>query len=202
MNDNIRNLVFDFGGVLIDVDKERSVKAFHELEFKQADNLIGHYCQKGIFRELELGNISSEVFYQSIHNEAKRGITDQQIENAWNSMLIGIKPHKLEKLIALRKQYKIYLLSNTNIIHWDASRDMFSWGEYKREDYFDDIFLSFEMHMGKPDPNIFRALTNRVIILPYNTLLLDDSEENCEAARSVGWQAHCVKQDEEWLNLF
>ena len=127
---------------------------------------------------------------------------DEQIKNAWNSMLVGIKPHKLEKLIELRKQYRIYLLSNTNIIHWDAAKEMFSWGEYKREDYFDDIFLSFEMHLCKPDPNIFRALTNRVSILPYNTLLLDDSEENCQAARSIGWQAHCVRQDEEWLTLF
>ena len=202
MNNNIKNLVFDFGRVLIDVDRERSIKAFHDIEFTQADNLISYCYKKGIFRELELGNISSEVFYQSIHNEAKRGITDEQIKNAWNSMLVGIKPHKLEKLIELRKQYKIYLLSNTNIIHWDAAKEMFSWGEYKREDYFDDIFLSFEMHLCKPDPNIFRALTNRVSILPYNTLLLDDSEENCQAARSIGWQAHCVRQDEEWLTLF
>lgn len=135
MDNSIKNLVFDFGGVLIDIDRRRCVEAFQALGFGPADALIGKYQQAGVFREFELGNISSEVFCQSIRNEAGTPVEDSQIIEAWGRMLVGIAPEKLEKLLSLRARYKVYLLSNTNMLHWNVSRPMFACGGHSVDDY-------------------------------------------------------------------
>lgn len=202
MNSSIKNLVFDFGGVLIDIDKERCIDAFRNLGFEQAERLIGNYCQQGIFSDLELGRISSEVFCQSVRNDSGRLVSDEQIIQAWNSMLVGIDPAKLGKLLELRQTYRVYLLSNTNIIHWKSSIPMFTKDGHSLNDYFDDLFLSFEMHQAKPDKEIFQSVISRAGIMPHETLLIDDSETNCNAVRSLGWQAHRVEAGTSWMDLF
>lgn len=202
MDNNIKNLVFDFGGVLIDIDRQRCVDAFRALGFEQAEHLIGKYRQAGIFRDFELGDISSEVFCQSIRNEAGTPVEDEQIIEAWGRMLVGMAPEKLEKLLSLRSRYKVYLLSNTNVLHWHASLRLFERDGHEVSDYFDDIFLSFEMHRNKPDRDIFQSVANRAGILPHETLLIDDSAANCETARSLGWHTHRVKDGTDWMNLF
>lgn len=199
MDNNIKNLVFDFGGVIIDLDPPQCVEAFRKLGFSKAGELIGQYRQRGMFLDLEQGNISSEVFCQTIRHETQLAVTDEQIEQAWNCILVGIDPRKLRKLEELHHHYKLYLLSNTNILHWRATADM--WGGKSPRDYFDDLFLSFEMHESKPDEAILRSVVNRAGILPHETLLVDDSETNCAVARSLGWQTHCVQPGEDWTSL-
>lgn len=199
MDNKIKNIVFDFGGVIIDIDPPQCVEAFHQLGFGKAEELIGKYRQGGVFLELEQGNVSSEVFCQTIRHETSQPVTDEQILRAWNSILLGIDPKKLRKLEELHTHYKLYLLSNTNILHWRATASM--WGGKKPRDYFDDLFLSFEMHLSKPDKEIFRSVVNRAGILPHETLLVDDSETNCAVARSLGWQTHCVQPGEDWTTL-
>ena len=187
---------------MIDIDRQRCVDAFRALGFDQAEDLIGKYQQAGVFRDFELGNISLEVFCQSIRNEAGTPVEDEQIVEAWSRMLVGIAPEKLEILLSLRSRYKVYLLSNTNVLHWHASLPMFVHDGHEVNDYFDDIFLSFEMHQNKPDQDIFQSLVNRAGILPHETLLIDDSVANCEAARSLGWHTHRVKVGTDWMDLF
>ena len=201
MDNSIKNLVFDFGGVLIDIDIERCVDAFRTLGFA-ADALVGKYHQQGVFRDFELGNISSEVFCQAVRHDAGRLVSDEQIVEAWSRMLVSIEPVKLEKLLELRKRYKVFLLSNTNVLHWNASLPMFAQGGLRVTDYFDDIFLSFEMHLSKPDVRIFQSLVCRAGIFPHETVLIDDSAANCEAARSLGWHTFRVEAGADWLSSF
>lgn len=200
MDNGIRNLVFDFGGVLIDIDPRRCVEEFEKLGFGPAEELIGKYWQRGVFRDFELGNVSSEVFCQSVRNEAGRRVTDEEIIAAWNAMLCDIAPAKLERLLELRKDYKVYLLSNTNVLHWEAARRLFARGGHSLQDYFDDVFLSFEMHQANPDAGIFQSLAMRTGLFPHETLLIDDASANCDVARSLGWHTHCVNPGEDWTS--
>ena len=199
MDDRIKNLVFDFGGVLIDIDIERCVNAFRALGFA-AEPLVGKYQQQGVFRDFELGNISSEVFCQSVRHDAGKPVSDEQIVRAWKAMLVSIARPKLDKLLELRNRYKVYLLSNTNVLHWKASLPMFAQGGHRVSDYFDDIFLSFEMHVCKPDARIFQSLVCRAGIFPHETMLIDDSAANCEAARLQGWQTLRVEAGTDWIS--
>ncbi len=197
---SIKNFVFDFGGVLVDLNRERCVESFRELGFAQAGDLVNNFCQEGVFRDLELGNISSEVFCQSVRHEAGKPVSDEQIIAAWNDMLGDIASVKLQKLLELRKEYNVYLLSNTNVIHWESSVVLFEEGGHRLEDYFNNVFLSFEMHQRKPNKEFFLSLATRVGILPHETLLIDDSEVNCEAACSLGWHALYVGADVDWIS--
>lgn len=198
MNSSIKNLVFDLGGVLVGLDIKRCIEAFTKLGFTQAEALVQTYRQRGIFSDLETGQISTEVFCQSLRHDTRLNVSDDDLIEAWRQMLTTIPAARLEKLLSLREHYRLYLLSNTNVIHWQQCRDMFCYNGHQANDFFNDIFLSFEMHQSKPDAGIFCSVMNRTGIFPHETLLIDDSEANCNAARALGWQAHWVQPDEDW----
>lgn len=203
MEKTIRNFIFDLGGVLVDVDKERSIEAFKKLGVAQAEQCISIYKQSGAFSELERGEISAEVFCRRVRHMTQENISDKQITDAWNAMLGEILPWKLELLLALRKRYLVYLLSNTNAIHWEvACQRLFRYKGFDVNDFFEEIYLSFQMHLVKPSKEIFQATLNCAGLLPGETMLIDDSPENCEAARALGMQAYCVKPNEVWRHLF
>lgn len=203
MEKTIRNFIFDLGGVLVDVDKERSVESFKRLGLEQVDQWIGNYSQAGLFSDLEKGEISAEVFCRKIRHLAQDMISNEQIMEAWNAMLGKILPWKLEMLLSLRKHYMVYLLSNTNAIHWEmACKRLFRYRGFDVNDFFEEIYLSFQMHMAKPSTEIFQAMLNCAGLFPGETMLIDDSPANCEAAKALGMQVYCPKPDEDWRHLF
>lgn len=203
MKKTIRNFIFDLGGVLVDVDKERSIKVFKQLGLGQVEQWIGNYSQSGVFADLERGEISAEVFCRRIRHLIQKTVTDGQIINAWNAMLGEVLPWKLEMLLSLRKHYMVYLLSNTNAIHWEmASKRLFRYRGFDVNDFFEEIYLSFEMHLIKPSKEIFQATLNCAGLLPGETILIDDSSANCAVAETLGMYTYCPKPDEDWRQLF
>ena len=114
----IKNLIFDFGGVLINLDRQRCIENFRKLGLEKVDELLGMYSQQGIFMQHEKGLISSAQFRDSIRGQITQEVTDEQIDAAWNSFLVDIPRFKLDMLLKLREKYVVYLLSNTNEIHW------------------------------------------------------------------------------------
>ena len=114
----IKNLIFDFGGVLINLDRQRCIENFRKLGLEKVDELLGMYSQQGIFMQHEKGLISSAQFRDSIRGQITQEVTDEQIDTAWNSFLVDIPRFKLDMLLKLREKYVVYLLSNTNEIHW------------------------------------------------------------------------------------
>lgn len=199
MDTTIRNFIFDLGGVLIDVDKERSVNAFRRLGFSQAADWLDNYKQAGLFADLERGEISAEVFCSKIRHSVTEPLTNRQIMEAWNEMLGEIPSWKLDTLLALRNRYMVYLLSNTNPIHWDeACRKQFRYRGFEANDFFEEIYLSYEMHLVKPSKEIFQAVINCAGIIPSETMLIDDSAENCRVAESLGMKSYCPKPGEDW----
>ena len=183
----IKNIIFDWGGVLIDLDFEGCSKAFLKLGVGNLQELLTSAEENNLFKNYELGTISTEQFRNEIRILAKSDLTDDEIDAVWLSMVKSIPEEKLKLLANLRKQYNIYLLSNTNELHWErVSQKAFHYGELERDDFFKKVFLSHEMHQAKPNPEIFRTALTEAGLNADETLFIDDSETNCQAAASVG----------------
>lgn len=203
MIENIKNIIFDFGGVLVDLDKPRCIEAFNRIGFPQAATLVDSYYQQGIFCLLETGKITPDAFCNEVRAMTGNTASDKEIWNAWNLLLAGIPAYRLEALLELGKHYTLYLLSNTNQIHWEYSAEHhFKYQGHTVNDYFKQIFLSYEMHMAKPDTAIFTEVIKQSGVDLTETLFIDDSHANCEAARSVGLNSYHLKPEEDWRNLF
>lgn len=185
----IKNLLFDLGGVIIDIDRNRCVEALEKLGVADADSLLGKYVQSGIFADLESGNISASEFRDALRRHAgNTALTDSDIDTAFQKFLIGLPEHRLEELRLLRMEFGVYLLSNTNPIMWnDSIARLFRSEGKEREDYFDGMETSFEARVMKPDAAIFRYTVEKLGIRPEETLFIDDSQANLDAASALGF---------------
>lgn len=199
----IKNLLFDLGGVIMDLDRDRCVRAFEALGMKDADDFLGVYGQKGAFLALESGEIGAGEFHEAVKPLIGRpDVTDAEIDTAFNQFLVGIPVHRLEALRELRKDYGIYLLSNTNPIMMEGKIPE----EFRKEgremaDYFDGIFTSYEAKCCKPGKAIFDYAGKEGGLVPEETLFFDDSQANVDAARSYGFKAVLVKPGDEFAAL-
>ena len=167
------------------------------------EHTLDIYHQQDFFQQYEKGLISSADFRNVIREKIGRDVADARIDAAWNSFLVSIPTYKLDLLLALRKDYVVYLLSNTNEIHWEWSCEhAFPYKAFRVEDYFEHIFLSYEMKMAKPDEEIFRKVLDDAGLDPKETFFIDDSETNCLTARSLGISTYTPKAGEDWGHLF
>lgn len=199
----IKNIIFDFGGVLVDLNKARCLEAFAQLGFTQAADMIDAYSQQGVFGQLEDGTISSAEFCTEVRRITGCSVSDEELLHAWNLFLVGIPTWKLEALIELRKHYPIYLLSNTNESHWfHAVQHFFPYKQWCVDDYFDRIFLSYELNQVKPGSDIFRTVIAQTGVNPEETLFIDDAVANCATARSLGLHTYQPHPSEDWRKLF
>lgn len=204
MDKKIRNLIFDFGGVLVDLDKQQTIKSFAELGIDVQEH-IRDYVQGGPFALLESGAATPQEFLDTLRqmSSAKEKPTDEQIAEAWNRMLVRIPERRLQALKQLREHYRIFLLSNTNIIHWDYSaRYLFTVQGNCAEDYFDHIYLSCDLKLMKPGKEIFQEVLRQEQLEASETLFIDDSAANCAAASALGIQTYCPAEADDWLPLF
>jgi putative hydrolase of the HAD superfamily len=200
---DIKNLVFDFGGVLVDLDRQRCIEQFQQIGLENVHQLVSDSFKEGFFQKYELGLISTAEFRNHIRSLSSKSVTDADIDAAWCSFLCSIPAHKLSLLLSLREKYMVYLLSNTNDLHWQWSVEhLFPYKGFDVNSYFEKIYLSFEMHLAKPDINIFKTMTNDAGIEPDETLFIDDSIDNCLTAESFGIHSFVAKNDDDWTRLF
>lgn len=198
----IKNLLFDLGGVIMDIRRLNCVASFERLGMRDADSFLGEYSQKGPFLQLEEGLISEAEFRQAVREFIDGEVTDEQIDKAFCDFLVGIPVHRLTELRELRKHYGIYMLSNTNPIMWHSRiAEEFRHEGMEREDYFDGIVTSFEARSIKPDARIFHHVVAKLGIKPEETLFLDDSQKNLDAAAELGFHTLLVPPGSEFYNL-
>ena len=191
MDKQIKNIVFDLGGVLVDLDFKAAINGLQQAGFANVKEQLMTFNQEGIFQKFELGEISTEEFRTAIRENSTVTLTDEEIDALWNAMLLEIPREKLELILDLRGKYMVYLLSNTNSIHWDyVCKNAFNYRGFRVNDYFEETFLSYEMHLAKPNKAIFEKVLHDANLLPEETLFIDDSEANCKAAEEVGIHAH------------
>ena len=191
MDKNIKNIVFDLGGVLVDLDFKAAINGLQKAGFANVKEQLQTLHQGGIFQKFELGEMSADEFRTAIRENSTVTLTDEEIDALWNAMLLEIPREKLELILDLRGKYMVYLLSNTNSIHWDyVCKNAFNYRGFRVNDYFEETFLSYEMHLAKPNKAIFEKVLHDANLLPEETLFIDDSEANCKAAEEVGIHAH------------
>lgn len=198
----IQNLLFDLGGVIMDIKKDNCVQALRELGFRNPDEYLGDYSQKGPFGQLEQGLITPDEFRGFVRSQIDGPVTDMQIDDAFNEFLIGIPVERLRLLQQLRHTYGIYLLSNTNAIMWNARiAEEFRKDGLDIDAYFDGIVTSFEAKLLKPDVKIFDYAAAHCDIKPEETLFLDDSLVNLGAAERAGFRTAHVPEGVEYSKV-
>ena len=195
---NITTLIFDLGGVLVNLDLEQCILNFKQLGLKNFEPLMGQFGQKGFFLEFEKGKISIEQFRNQIRKLTDQSITDAQIDQAWSSFLCDIPNQKLEMLLELKKKFRLLLLSNTNPLHIEGAVPVeFAKVGKKISDIFEKCYLSYEMGMAKPSPKIFEALLVDAGVKPEECLFLDDGIKNIEQANKLNIQTYLVDPNED-----
>ncbi|MCM1291400.1 MAG: HAD family phosphatase [Prevotella sp.] len=193
----IESVVFDLGGVVINLNRDAAVHRLEELGLTTAGKYLDLYCQSGPFLDLETGKITAAQFYDLIRNEINNDVTDLQIQQAFNAFLTDLPVERLHTISKLREAgYKVLALSNTNpVMYHSWIANAFAQEGKRINDYFDGVLASFEEGCCKPDPKIFHTLISRYRLNPANTLYLDDGPANCRAAAQTGLQTMHVTAD-------
>jgi len=201
---NIKTIIFDLGGVLLDLDMNACVRSFREIGFLDAQKYLGAYIQQGIFLEMEEGKLKNEEFFDRFREMSiNKNITNEQIAESWCKILLDIPDYKLDLLLELRKKHQVFLLSNTNrIVAAHYTQHIFTKQGLSINDYFDRLYSSYEIGIVKPDPKIFQYLIADSGILPQEALFLDDGEQNILAAKELGFHTYHVTPKEDFRHLF
>lgn len=203
MDSNIKNIIFDWGGVLIDVTMDKFMEECNSVGIRFKENEITGTHKSGFFLEYEIGKVSDDELRNELRRRANRDITDYELDRIWNTMIEKIPEEKLELLYELRNKYNLYILSNTNGIHWDnVAPEVFKYRGLGINDFFKKVFLSYKMHLAKPDKEIYLKALDEAGIKAEETLFIDDSPVNCSAAQSVGIKAVHYIPGEDLTKIF
>ncbi len=188
MTKKINSIIFDLGGVLYDIDVQLSVKAFEELGLKSFDGLYSLKEQSLLFDELETGVIDKAEFIKRMNHFSGLSLNEKQVVNAWNSLLIGVKPETIAILKELRKEYKIFLLSNTNEIHLECINNYMNtvYGINNLSSLFDKAYYSCRLGMRKPGKEIYEYVINDAGINAQKTIFIDDNKDNIISGNKAG----------------
>ncbi|MDR2680790.1 MAG: HAD family phosphatase [Tannerella sp.] len=196
----IKNVIFDMGGVLVDVRRERAIAAFKAIGIADADNLIDSYHHKGIFLDIENGNIDTDTFCRLLSEHAGKAVSRHDVEQAWRSIVSEPPPYKLDYLTELRKTHTLFLLSNNNPILMDswAFTNEFSPAGHPITHYFDRLYLSYQMKCTKPDTIIFEKMILDSGIKPPESLFIDDGMHNIKTADRLGFRTYLAENGADW----
>jgi FMN phosphatase YigB (HAD superfamily) len=184
----IKNLIFDFGGVIIDIEPIRVGHSFREMGVKNIEKVHEAAISRGLYLDLEKGLITPTEFRDGLREVSGLKLTDEQIDSAWNSMIIAFPKSRFELMKQLKDNYNVYLLSNTNEIHYQYFNQYMikKMGANCLEEFFTKCFYSHQMKMRKPDQEIFIKMLDALKIKPSETLYFDDIADNIIAARELG----------------
>jgi putative hydrolase of the HAD superfamily len=186
MENKIHNVILDLGGVLFDVDYHRTLQAFRRLGVLDIDQRYGQLRQNHTFDALETGQITPKEFLDTVRNWIPEVyLTDDMIIEAWNKMLIGLRPEVITFVEDLTKEYRLFLLSNTNAFHLPELRRMVPHFP-QFEALFERTYYSHEMGLRKPDKAIFEAVLSENDLLAEESLFVDDSPQHVEGALNAG----------------
>jgi putative hydrolase of the HAD superfamily len=201
-----KNIIFDLGGVILNIDYQRTISAFQNLGIKDFEAKYSQLQQADLFDEYERGEISSETFRNRIRNVFNSPISDSEIDEAWNAMLMDLPKERLELLKGLTTSKQTTLLSNTNEIHILAFNEIIlqQYGLNDLSGYFLKPHYSFEVGMRKPETRIFEYVLMVHGFKAEETLFIDDSIQHIEGARKAGINAYHLRIDkgETILDLF
>jgi putative hydrolase of the HAD superfamily len=203
--DNYKNIIFDLGGVILNIDYSLTVKAFAQLNIPHFDSFFSKAKQTNLFNLFEKGQVTSLEFRQRLRSELNCDLADDSIDNCWNALLLDLPSERLQLLQKLKTTHRTFLLSNTNEIH--INRFNIYLKEYfnipNLSKYFEKMYLSYEVGMRKPDLEIFYKILNDNNLRSEETIFIDDSEQHLDAAKKIGIDTYLLHvKEESILDLF
>lgn len=189
--DNIRNIIFDLGGIFIEIDFSKTEKAFADLGVHNFKDFFTQHTASPLFEDLETGKCTPTEFYEAFRKESGVQLTDEQIRHAWNALLGTFPVERLQWLEDIAKRYNIYLYSNTNIIHYDKFQQIYRecTGKENFDNYFIKAHYSHDLGLRKPYPESFTKLLAIENLKAEETLFIDDTPKNVEGAKQAGLHA-------------
>jgi len=200
----LKTIIFDFGGVILDIDPQLTINEFEKLGMNNSASFQKPDFINQIIRKFEKGILTPEAFRDKIKTYTNKDVTNQQIDDAWNALLFDIPAERIEVIEQVKKHYKILLLSNSNEIHYDLYvRDLqlrFGYNEF--DELFDKAYFSFDLHLSKPNPDIYQFVMNQHKLVPEETLFIDDNLDNINAAKSFGWKTYRLIAPERIRDIF
>ena len=204
MNAKIKNIIFDLGGVILDIDETIVYKELEKLGINKSELARSKEFIE-IMSKFDTGIYTAPTFRKKMKALIGQGkMTDKRFDAIWDAMLLDIPRERIEAIEKIKKHYKIFLMSNTNVIHYDLYvRDLqlrFGYNEF--DELFNKSYFSFAEHLEKPDPRFFELILDHEGLLPEETLFIDDSKKNIEAAQALGIRTYHIRRDELVRNLF
>lgn len=200
----IKNIIFDLGGVIIDLDMQRTAKAFMALAASSEVPVFDYHRQDEIFKAYEVGKISSKEFTAGLIDLLGDQHEEQAIVDAWNAMLLNIPAERLQLLQRLKEQYRTFLFSNTNELHYNAFTEIVRKDHAVPglDDFFEKAYYSHTLGMRKPDVASFKYILEENDLKPEETLFLDDTAGHLEGAAVLGIQTELVTAENDILRIF
>lgn len=200
----INNIIFDYGGVILNIDPQKTLKKLVKLGVKGFDKLAGKIIENKLYFELEKGEISPAEFRVGLRKLLNFEFTDLQLDEAWNALILDMPPGRIKLLEQIRHQYRIFMLSNTNEIHYNRYRGDLEkqFGYALFSELFEKVYLSHKIGYRKPDYRIYDYVIQDSGVEAGETLFIDDNKENIKAARRVGLLGYHLCEGTDITDLF
>lgn len=200
---NFKTVIFDLGGVVININTQQSFAAFARLA-NLGEQEVQALASHPVFEQHEKGQVSDETFRNTIREFASETMSNEAIDQAWNAMLLDVPPERLNLMAELRSRYHTLVLSNTNNIHVQSFNRAINEvsGREGIHEFVHKVYYSHEMGKRKPDTEIFEQVIHQENIRPEQTLFLDDKLENVNAAKQTGLQAVQITPERDLINFF
>ena len=199
---DIKNIIFDLGGVILNLNYQATTDAFEKLGVKNFENLYNQKEQTELFNNFEKGLISTEKFISQLQQTT--ALSKKQIINAWNAMLLDLPKERLEFILSLKSNYNTYLLSNTNEIHIECFENQLSKKNHLSlfSNCFDKIYYSCRMKDRKPNASCFKKVLSENNLSPKETLFIDDSIQHINTAKKMEINTYLMEQNKSIIDLF
>ena len=191
---NIKNIIFDLGGVILNIDFKKTDDAFHSLGLENFGQHISQFHITDLFLQYETGQIDDIEFIEGVAKLSDTPMSEDEIVDAWNALLLDFPPERIMLLKKIKTVYRTFLLSNTNSIHLNEFQQRLhnEQGVYL-EDLFEKTYYSHVVKLRKPHADIFQLVLNENNLDPSETLFIDDTETNFPEARELGIQIYHLK---------
>ena len=199
----IKNIIFDLGGVIIDIDQNQIVNHLKKNGFTDLELLESPEVKRTL-SQFERGILSADSFRKTLCSQLNLKISTQKFDEIWNSMILDIPQRRIDLVKKLKSHYHVYLMSNTNEIHYDLFiRDLqLRFGYREFDSLFDKSFFSFDTHLSKPDPDFFTLILDRYRMKPEETLFIYDTPQNILTAQELGIITYHNLTGARVVNLF
>ena len=199
-----KNIIFDLGGVILDLGIEKTIQEFKKIGIPDFDKLYSYFKSSKIFIDFELGKITPNDFRNQLRKFTNNNLSDEEIDFAWNTMIVNIPLERLQLLEKLSERYRTFLLSNTNEIHLKCYNNIIKKksGHFSLADIMEKAYYSHEIHFKKPDPRAYEYVLSKNDLKAKETLFIDDFNKNVDAAIKLGMKAFQLEDPDKLVEYF